>query len=154
LTKKAKKAKNGKSRGTGIAVFLHGSGFTGGGELRLASRAGIGLERDGVRLLVGSTEIGQGTRTMHAQIVADALAIPYEWVKTSDPDTAAVPDSGPTVASRTCMVVGKILMRAADKIRAALGDYKTPKEFRKRARALLDEKGEFVVEEQYEKPGE
>src|SRR5207302_48042 len=67
----AKKTRKHK-RATGVALFFHGSGFTGGGELRLASRAGIALEYEGVRLLVGSTEIGQGTRTMHAQIVADA----------------------------------------------------------------------------------
>ncbi|HEX2574450.1 MAG TPA: xanthine dehydrogenase family protein molybdopterin-binding subunit [Polyangia bacterium] len=141
-------------RGTGIACFLHGSGFTGGGEVRLASRAGIELTKDGVRLRVGSTEIGQGTRTMHAQIVSDAFGIPYGWVETSDPDTAAVPDSGPTVASRTCMVVGRILQRAAAKIRAELGPYQSPEEFRERARALLAARGRLVVDEQYEKPGE
>jgi CO/xanthine dehydrogenase Mo-binding subunit len=142
------------AKGTGIALFFHGSGFTGGGELRLASRAGIELTESGVRLRVGSTEIGQGTRTMHAQIVSDALEIPYAWVETSDPDTAAVPDSGPTVASRTCMIVGRILQRAAAKIRAELGPYKDPEEFRERARALLAARGRLVVDEQYEKPGE
>ena len=54
-------------------------------------------------------QIGQGTRTMHAQIVTDALGIPYESVEVAQPDTSKVADSGPTVASRTCMVVGKIL---------------------------------------------
>lgn len=141
-------------RGTGIACIFHGSGFTGGGEVRLASRAGIELTPGGVRLRVGSTEIGQGTRTMHAQIVSDALAIPYGWVETSDPDTAAVPDSGPTVASRTCMIVGRILQRAAEKIRAELGLYQNPEEFRERARALLAARGRLVVDEQYQRPGE
>jgi CO/xanthine dehydrogenase Mo-binding subunit len=147
-----KKAGPRKKAGRGVALFFHGSGFTGGGEVRLASRAGVELLEDGVRLLVGSTEIGQGTRTMHAQIVADTLQIPYDWVRTSDPDTAAVPDSGPTVASRTCMIVGKILQRAAEKIRAALGPYNSPKKFRKRARFLLAARGgRVVVEEQYQR---
>jgi CO/xanthine dehydrogenase Mo-binding subunit len=141
-------------RGTGVALFFHGSGFTGGGELRLASRAGIALEPDGVRLLVGSTEIGQGTRTMHAQIVAETLGIPYDWVRTSDPDTARVPDSGPTVASRTCMVVGRILQRAAEKLRAAVGEYETPKQFRRAARAHLAAHGPLTVEEAYQRPAE
>ncbi|HWE30910.1 MAG TPA: xanthine dehydrogenase family protein, partial [Polyangia bacterium] len=68
---------DGMLRGTGIALFFHGSGFTGGGEVKLASRAGLALTDGGVRLLVGSTEIGQGTRTMHAQIVAETLGISY-----------------------------------------------------------------------------
>jgi CO/xanthine dehydrogenase Mo-binding subunit len=153
-SQKKSKSKTGAPSATGVALFFHGSGFTGGGELRLASRAGIALEPDGVRLLCGSTEIGQGTRTMHAQIVAETLGIPYEWVRTSDPDTARVPDSGPTVASRTCMVVGKILERAALRIRERLGDYRSPKAFRRRARALCDAEGALVIEERYEKPDE
>jgi CO/xanthine dehydrogenase Mo-binding subunit len=146
--------KKGMLAGTGVSLFFHGSGFTGGGEVKLASRAGVELTRRGVRLLVGSTEIGQGTRTMHAQIVADTLGLPYEWIETSDPDTARVPDSGPTVASRTCMVVGRILQRAAEKLRATLGAWETPGEFRKQARRFLEERGPLVVIESYEKPGE
>jgi CO/xanthine dehydrogenase Mo-binding subunit len=151
---KLHKKKTKKGRTTGVALFFHGSGFTGGGEVRLASRAGLTLEADGVRLLVGSTEIGQGTRTMHAQIVADALGLPYEWIKTSDPDTAQVPDSGPTVASRTCMVVGRILERAAERLKKELGPYKSPKEFKKRARFVLADRGTLQIIEEYRKPGE
>jgi CO/xanthine dehydrogenase Mo-binding subunit len=143
-----------KPVGTGLSLFFHGSGFTGGGEVKLASKAGLELTRKGVRLLCGSTEIGQGTRTMHAQIVADALGIPYEWVETCDPDTARVPDSGPTVASRTCMIVGRILERAAAELRRQLDEPRTPAAFRKRARRLLDERGAVRVVAEYEKPGE
>jgi CO/xanthine dehydrogenase Mo-binding subunit len=73
-------------------------------------------------------------------------------VETADPDTARVPDSGPTVASRTCMVVGRILQRAAEKLRAELGEYRDGKEFRKRARRLLDERGSVEIIEQYQRP--
>src|SRR5207247_8133932 len=59
--------------------------------------------------------------TMHAQIVADALGIPYEQVEVAQPDTMLVPDSGPTVASRTCMVVGRILERCALELKETLG---------------------------------
>ena len=111
----------GTNRGIGLALFLHGAGFTGSGELRLASKAQLNLTRSGVRILVSSTEIGQGTRTMHAQIVADSLGIPYEQVEVQQPDTQLVPDSGPTVASRTCMVVGKILQRCAEEMKEKLG---------------------------------
>lgn len=103
----------GSNRAIGLALFYHGAGFTGAGEKHLKSRARLELTPTGVRIAVGSTEIGQGTRTMHAQIVSDALDIPYEDVEVAQPDTARVADSGPTVASRTCMVVGKILEECA-----------------------------------------
>ena len=44
--------------------------------MKLASKASLELTATGVRILVASTEIGQGTRTMHAQIVADTLKHP------------------------------------------------------------------------------
>ena len=105
----------GTNKAIGLSLFYHGAGFTGSGELHLTSKARLELTPTGVRIAVGSTEIGQGTRTMHAQIVADALGIPYEDVEVAQPDTARVADSGPTVASRTCMVVGKILEECADR---------------------------------------
>jgi CO/xanthine dehydrogenase Mo-binding subunit len=130
--------------GIGVSLFYHGSGFTGSGELRLASRAAIELTERGVCVLTSSTEIGQGTRTMHAQIVADALGIPYEDVDVAQPDTSRVPDSGPTVASRTCMVVGGILQRAAAELRRRIGDAHPAGFFR--------EHGPLRVEAQYEQP--
>jgi len=65
----------GSNRAIGLALFYHGAGFTGAGERNLKSRARLELTPTGVRIAVGSTEIGQGTRTMHAQIVTDALGI-------------------------------------------------------------------------------
>jgi CO/xanthine dehydrogenase Mo-binding subunit len=119
--RKCKKYK-GTNRGIGLALFYHGSGFTGSGELKLNSEAALELADGGkVRVLVSSTEIGQGTRTMHAQIVADALGIPYDDVEVPFPDTSVTPDSGPTVASRTCMIVGRILERCAEEMREKLG---------------------------------
>jgi CO/xanthine dehydrogenase Mo-binding subunit len=135
----------GSNRGIGLALFFHGSGFTGGGEVKLASKASIALtERGTVRVLVASTEIGQGTRTMHAQIVAEALGIPYDAVEVNAADTAVVPDSGPTVASRTCMIVGRILQRCAEEMRARLGTL-TPAEY-------FGKHGSLVVTRQYERP--
>lgn len=108
-------------RGIGLATFFHGSGFTGSGEVYLASVAGVRLLPDGVvEVLASSTEIGQGTNTIFAQIAADALGIPYDAVRVARPDTADVPDSGPTVASRTTMVVGKLVERACHKLIATL----------------------------------
>ena len=101
-------------RGIGFASFMHGAGFTGSGERYLQSVAGLEALADGrVRILVSSTEIGQGTNTILAQIVAETLGINYDQVEIPRPDTNEVPNSGPTVASRTCMVVGKLLESAA-----------------------------------------
>ena len=121
-------ALRGTQRGIGLALYFHGAGFTGAGEERLKSRARLDLSESGVSILVASTEIGQGTRTMHAQIVADALGIPYEAVDVAQPDTSLVADSGPTVASRTCMIVGRILERCAIEMKQSLGGM-TPAEY-------------------------
>jgi CO/xanthine dehydrogenase Mo-binding subunit len=139
-----RRAYRGTDRGIGLALFFHGSGFTGGGEVKLASKAAVELTETGARILVASTEIGQGTRTMHAQIVADALGIPYESVEVEVADTARVPDSGPTVASRTCMIVGKILERCAVEIRTKLGKM-APAEY-------LAANGPLVVMKEYAGP--
>src|SRR5687768_11748406 len=94
-------------RGIGFACFMHGAGFTGSGEEHLASLVTIEAAADGhVRVLAASTEIGQGTNTVFAQIASDALGIDGDDIEIVQPDTAAVPNSGPTVASRTSMVVG------------------------------------------------
>jgi CO/xanthine dehydrogenase Mo-binding subunit len=94
-------------RGIGFAAFMHGAGFTGSGEKALQSEAAVEATADGrVHVLAASTEIGQGTNTVFTQIVADALGLGYDDVEVARPDTARVPDSGPTVASRTVRVVG------------------------------------------------
>ena len=101
-------------RGIGFACFMHGAGFTGSGERTLASVAGVEATSAGrVRVLAASAEIGQGANTVLAQIAAQALGIDYDLVDVAPPDTAAVPNSGPTVASRTSMVVGKLIESAA-----------------------------------------
>ena len=68
---------------------------------------------------------------MLAQIVADTLGMPYDAIEVNAADTAVVPDSGPTVASRTCMIVGRILQRCAEEMRARLGAM-TPREYLRR----------------------
>jgi CO/xanthine dehydrogenase Mo-binding subunit len=141
-----KSVRRSKARGIGLSLFFHGSGFTGGGEVKLASKASLALTPRGARIFVASTEIGQGTRTMLAQIVADALGLPYDAIDVNAADTGEVPDSGPTVASRTCMVVGRILQRCAEEMRARLGTL-TPREYLKRH-------GPLVVTKAYERPGE
>jgi CO/xanthine dehydrogenase Mo-binding subunit len=100
-------------RGIGFASFMHGAGFTGSGEVFLQSVVGAEATPEGrIKVLAASTEIGQGTNTIFAQIAAETLSIDYELVEVIQPDTAQVPNSGPTVASRTCMIVGKLVESA------------------------------------------
>ena len=108
-------------RGMGVAAFYHGSGFTGSGERYLNSLAGIDVTPEGkVRVLVANTEFGQGTNTILAQIAAEAIGIHYDDVIMAPPDTGIVPNSGPTVASRTSMVVGRLIERASHQLVATL----------------------------------
>src|SRR6185369_4509322 len=143
---KRRKSLAGTNRGIGLSLFFHGSGFTGGGEIKLASKASLALTERGARILVANTEIGQGTRTMLAQIVADTLGIAYDDVEVNAADTGEVPDSGPTVASRTCMIVGRLLERCALDMRERLGGLSP--------RTYLRRHGPLVVTKQYARPPE
>ena len=108
-------------KGIGLASFLHGGGFTGSGERYMASVVGAEATPEGqVRVLAASTEMGQGTNTVFTQIAAEALAVDYDLIEIVQPDTSVVPNSGPTVASRTCMVVGKLVEAAVLGIRQQL----------------------------------
>jgi CO/xanthine dehydrogenase Mo-binding subunit len=106
-------------RGIGMSLYFHGAGFTGSGE-RDVIKAVAKLHKypDGtVEVLASNGEIGQGLRTTFPKIVAHELNIPLDKVYYNHPDTARVPDSGPTVASRSLMIVGELLRRAAIKLR-------------------------------------
>jgi len=107
-------------RGRGVSLVFHGCGFTGNGEAALKGKVALELVDGQVRILTGSTDIGQGTRTVFPQIVAQELDLSLDQVLVVEPDTAQVPDSGPTVASRTAMVVGGVCQQAAKKLADAL----------------------------------
>ncbi|MFZ1010944.1 MAG: xanthine dehydrogenase family protein molybdopterin-binding subunit [Candidatus Sulfotelmatobacter sp.] len=146
-------------RGIGIAAFLHGAGFTGSGERYLSSVVGVeGCSDGAIRVLVSSTEFGQGTKTVLCQIAAEALGLRYEDVTIAQPDTMRVPNSGPTVASRTVMVVGKLVESAARGIKQALhaegliGESYSADEFRTACRSYIGEHGQLRSWAQYEPP--
>lgn len=102
-------------RGLGLACFWHGAGFTGAGEVHLASEVHVaGLPDGRVEVLTAQTDMGQGAATVLAQIVASRLGLDFDQVLVATPDTARVPNSGPTVASRTAMVIGRLLEQASD----------------------------------------
>ena len=145
-------------KGLGVAAFLHGAGFTGSGERTLSSVVGLEGCADGtVRVLVSSAEFGQGTKTILCQIAAEALGLRYEDVGIAQPDTVEVPNSGPTVASRTAMIVGKLVQSAALGIRqtlaaGGLGDSYSPEEFRSACRSHVAAHGPFKSWARYEEP--
>jgi CO/xanthine dehydrogenase Mo-binding subunit len=146
-------------KGMGIATFLHGAGFTGSGERYLNSVVGVEALVDGsVRVLVSSAEFGQGTNTVLCQIAAQTLGLPYEFVTIAQPDTSTVPNSGPTVASRTAMIVGNLVRSAALGLKqtllnsGALTECYTPTDFRKVCREHISKYGELKSYSRYEAP--
>ncbi|NMV82667.1 MAG: xanthine dehydrogenase family protein molybdopterin-binding subunit [Erysipelotrichia bacterium] len=112
-------AKPGVFKGIGMSWFLHGCGFTGDGEsTHIKSRVRLVKdEKDIVHLYIVAVDMGQGAKTSLKRVVAMVLDIPNEQVVFDYPDTDLAPDSGPTVASRTMMIVGGLLARAAQKLK-------------------------------------
>ena len=152
---------NAVKRGIGFAAFLHGAGFTGSGEEYLASEAQVTATRDGkVRVLAGSTEMGQGTNTVFAQIAAEALGLDCEQIEILQPDTSLVPNSGPTVASRTTMIVGKLVETASLAIKQSLLDAAVLKkdcnagDFADACRQYMDKFGALQSLVKYQHPGD
>ncbi len=146
-------------RGMGISAFFHGSGFTGSGERYLNSLAGVDVTPAGkVRVLVSSTEFGQGTNTILTQIAAESIGVDYDDVMMAPPDTGLIPNSGPTVASRTSMVVGRLIERAGAQLvgmlreHAGLAEVFTNDEFFAAAERYRAIHGEVVSLCRYEPP--
>jgi CO/xanthine dehydrogenase Mo-binding subunit len=102
-------------RGLGLAC-----GFMGAGAFPV-SMAIARLHADGsATLLTGTTEIGQGARTVLAQIAAEELALPLSMVIVAQPDTASSPFDRSTGASRSTTLMGLAVQRAAREIRTQL----------------------------------
>ncbi|MEI7527906.1 MAG: xanthine dehydrogenase family protein molybdopterin-binding subunit [Elusimicrobiota bacterium] len=122
----AKKVKNGGAAagnpdvvtGIGFSATYYGVGLGAGG--RYLDRAGamVNIYKDSsVSVSVGNAEMGQGALTVLAQIAAETLNAPYEGVKVEEVDSSKVPDSGPTVASRTTLMSGNAIVDAATPLR-------------------------------------
>src|SRR5437588_1012879 len=146
-------------KGIGFASFMHGAGFTGSGEVYLQSVVGAEATSEGhVKILAASTEIGQGTNTIFAQIAAEALDIDYDLVEVVQPDTGNVPNSGPTVASRTTMIVGKLVESAVLGLKQTLigsgflKDKSTQGEFQKACADYIAKFGPLKSISQYKAP--
>jgi len=146
-------------KGIGFASFMHGAGFTGSGEVFLQSVVGAEATPEGrIKILAASTEIGQGTNTIFAQIAAEALGLSYDLIEVAQPDTASVPNSGPTVASRTCMIVGKLVESAVLGLKQTLvgsgllPDQFTQADFQKACGAYIEKFGPLKSFSKYQPP--
>ncbi|HTF65889.1 MAG TPA: xanthine dehydrogenase family protein molybdopterin-binding subunit [Edaphobacter sp.] len=146
-------------KGIGFASFMHGAGFTGSGESYLQSVLELeGTPEGNVRILCSMTEMGQGTNTILTQIAAEVLRIDYDQVEICRPDTAQVPNSGPTVASRTSMIVGKLVERAAHELKqklfaeTGLSENYSCDEFKACVRDYLSSSGPLRTRVQYQEP--
>ena len=148
-----------KKRGIGFATFMHGAGFTGSGEVYLQSVVSAEATAEGkVKVLAASTEIGQGTNTIFSQIAAEALGLDFDSIEIVQPDTGQVPNSGPTVASRTSMVVGKLVESAVLGLKQTLigsgllqSGY-NPQDFQKACAAYISDFGPLKSSSTYQPP--
>ncbi|HIA03428.1 MAG TPA: xanthine dehydrogenase, partial [Myxococcales bacterium] len=140
-------------RGVGLSYFFHGAGFTGNGEAYLKGKVALELVPGGqVLIKTASTDIDQGTVTIFPQIAGDTLGISPQKIIMVPPDTSQVPDSGPTVASRTTMVVGKVVMEAAREIKEKIDAFKPGQPFSQSTDAYLKEVGPLRVDATFQSP--
>jgi len=111
--------REGAAKAVGISFYNHGGGFTGDGEKEII-KARVKVSRDKnhkVTIFVSNVEMGQGFQTTACKVAAKVLGIPLQDVFFQNPDTSVVPNSGPTVASRSMMIVGKLVERAARQLK-------------------------------------
>lgn len=107
--------------GIGIAASFYGVGLGAGGKYLDRAGSYVQVQKDGtVIIAIGNTELGQGVFTVISQIAAETLGVPYKFVRVMKPDTTRVPDSGPTVASRSTLMSGNAVKNAAEIIRSRI----------------------------------
>ena len=148
----------GKKRGIGFATFMHGAGFT--GSVRFTCNPSCPPKR---RWKESANARGQhrnrpGTNTIFSQIAAEALGVDFDMIDVVQPDTGRVPNSGPTVASRTSMVVGKLVESAVTALKqtligsGVLTDGYTASDFRAACRDYVTRFGPLRTSATYQPP--
>jgi aerobic carbon-monoxide dehydrogenase large subunit len=98
--------------GIGVSVYVEVTAYAGGTEF-----GSVEVQPDGsVTVLTGTSPHGQGHNTAFAQIVADALGVPFESVRVVHSDTALVPRGDGTMGSRSAQVGGSAVLRASEAV--------------------------------------
>ena len=106
---------DGRVRAKGLALVMKGMTTPSRSEAR------VGVDRDGRVTVASSTiEMGQGARTVLAQLAAAELGIPYDAVQVIDPDTDRTPFDNRTTSSRSTYMMGNAVARAAATLRERL----------------------------------
>ncbi len=107
-------------RGVGYAAMFH---VAGGARIYRSDGCGAVVKVDdfgAVTLITGASEIGQGSETVLAMIVAETLGVPLPRVQVVNTDTAVKPWDVGVHASRTTFIAGNAARLAAEKVRARL----------------------------------
>jgi CO/xanthine dehydrogenase Mo-binding subunit len=109
-----------KRRGRGFATIEYPTGMNQNGD---PTQAWIKLKPDGsVDVFAGTVDIGQGSKTVHTQIVADALGVPYESVTMDNSNTDSSAVCTGTFASRGTFIGGNAVRFAAERVRERILD--------------------------------
>ena len=109
-----------KHRGRGVSTIEYPTGMNQNGD---PSQAWIKLKPDGrVDVFAGTVDVGQGSRTVHTQIVADTLGVPYDWVTMDNTNTDSSPVCTGTFASRGTYIGGNAVRYAAERVRERVLD--------------------------------
>ena len=107
-----------KHRGRGLAAIEYPTGMNQGGD---PSQAWVKIKPDGrVDVFAGTVDLGQGSKTVHTQIVADTLGVPYETVNMDVSNTDSSPLCTGTFASRGTFIGGLAVLKAAKKAKEKL----------------------------------
>jgi CO/xanthine dehydrogenase Mo-binding subunit len=109
-----------KHTGRGFATIEYPTGMNQNGD---PSQAWIKLKPDGrVDVFAGTVDIGQGSKTIHSQIVADTLGVPYDWVTMDNSNTDSSAVCTGTFASRGTFIGGNAVRFAAEHVRERILD--------------------------------
>jgi CO/xanthine dehydrogenase Mo-binding subunit len=101
--------------GRGIAAIEYPTGMNQNGD---PSQAWIKVKPDGrIDVFAGTSDIGNGSKTIQSQIVAETIGVPYDWITYDNSNTDSSPVCTGTFASRATFVAGKAAEKAAVKVR-------------------------------------
>ena len=106
--------------GRGISAIEYPTGMNQNGD---PSQAWIKIKPDGrVDVFSGTSDIGNGSKTIQSQIVAETIGVPYEWITYDNSNTDSSPVCTGTFASRATFVAGNAVLKAAADVKVKLLD--------------------------------